>query len=63
MTHHETRPLSDLSPHPQQHALYSPLPPDALAALAADIDRSGLRHAVEITHDGTVIDGHQRVQA
>ena len=59
----EMRSLSDLTPHPGQDELCHPLSPEELARLAEDIRRNGLLQPVEITPDGGVIDGHQRVLA
>src|SRR5205085_4815531 len=64
-------PLADaLAPRPEQipavhpvAALFPLLPPDELAALAADIRAHGLLHAVVLGADGQVIDGRNRLAA
>lgn len=55
--------LSTLTPHSQQDLLYAPPSPEELKRLAADIERNGLRQAIEILTDGTIIRGHSRVLA
>jgi len=55
--------LDLLNPHARQAELF-PLRSDAqLAELAADMDRRGLQHPIEILPDGTIIAGHERVRA
>ena len=59
----ETRRLSDLKPHTHQDELFHPMSRAELARLAEDIRRHGLLQPVEVTPDGRIIDGHQRVRA
>jgi len=59
----ERRAIASLQPHPQQTAFFVDLPADELKALAADIKANGLLNPIEITPDGTIICGHQRVRA
>ena len=58
----DRRKLIDLKPHPQQQAVYGDLSDDEFDALFNDIEQNGLRHAVEITPDGIILDGHQRLE-
>ncbi len=62
-THVQKWKLDDLRPHPRQAELFPDLPHLESIALAADIKRNGLQHPIEITSDGTIIAGHQRVHA
>ena len=55
--------LSDLNPHPQQDLLFAPPAPEEITRLADDIERNGLRQAIEVLPDGTIIRGHSRVLA
>lgn len=59
----EHRRLGDLRPHPRQADTFGDLPVAELDALVEDIRQHGLRHAIEILKDGTVVAGHQRVRA
>lgn len=54
--------IADLRENPHQDEIYGALSEIELAALATDIDKHGLRHPIEITESGVIIDGHQRVQ-
>jgi ParB-like nuclease domain len=54
--------LSELKQHPQQAALFHDLEGDEFDALIASIEQEGLREPVQVTPDGTIIDGHQRVR-
>ena len=58
----EMRKIADLKPHPAQDRLYRPASERELAELA-DQMRGGIYDPVEITPDGVIIDGHQRVCA
>lgn len=55
--------LSKLKPHPQQSRFFTDLPAEQLQQLADDIQQHGLRHKIEITDDGTIVCGHQRLRA
>jgi hypothetical protein len=59
----EKRKIADLKSHPRQTELFTDLSQDELQALADDMRMYGLQHPVEITPDGTIICGHQRVRA
>ncbi|MCH7725649.1 MAG: ParB N-terminal domain-containing protein [Planctomycetes bacterium] len=59
----EDRPIDSLKPHPSQPKLFDDLSGVELQCLADDIKKNGLRNAVEILTDGTIIAGHQRVRA
>ena len=58
----ERRPLADLRPHPSQAAMFTDLSEIEIKALANDI-KIRLNFPVEITQDGVIICGHQRVRA
>ena len=58
-----TRKLAALKPHSKQAGLFGNMSAVELDELAADLDRNGLLHEVEILPDGTIIAGHQRVRA
>ena len=55
--------VADLRPHPLQAQVYQDLGDAELQALAEDIRVNGLRQPIEITPDGVVICGHQRLRA
>jgi ParB/RepB/Spo0J family partition protein len=57
------RKISKLKDHPRQAEMFGDIDAEELAALAQNMDKRGLRDPVEITPDGTVIAGHQRVRA
>ncbi len=59
----EVRSISDLTRHPRQDANFHPLSDDELARLADDMKQSGQRTPIEVTPDGRIIDGHQRLRA
>ncbi len=59
----ETWPLEKLKPHQRQDANFHPLPAPELDALADDMRRNGQNTPVEVTPDGRVVDGHQRLRA
>ncbi len=59
----ENRPVESLKPHASQPKLFGDLSDAELQRLADDIKKNGLRNAVEILADGTVIAGHQRIRA
>ena len=59
----ETRKLADLKTHPRQDSLYHAMSELELDRLAKDIERNGIREMVEVTPDGRIISGHQRVRA
>ena len=54
--------VDDLRPHPRQSELFRDLSEIEFAFLAGDIKRNGLQQPIEITPDGTVIAGHQRLR-
>ena len=56
------RPIKNLKPHPRQQEIYGGISKHEYIALREDIRVHGLRQPVEITPDGTIIDGHQRVR-
>lgn len=55
--------LSELHPHPDQNETFGNLPEHEFASLKADISRRGVRHPIEVTSSGMIVDGHQRVRA
>ena len=55
--------VTELRPHKLQAQVYQDLTDAELQALADDIRVNGLRHPIEITPDGVVICGHQRLRA
>jgi ParB-like chromosome segregation protein Spo0J len=55
--------ISDLRAHPLQAALFSDLPQAERAIRVDDLRLNGLRHAIEILPDNTIIGGDQWVQA
>lgn len=62
-TGYQKRRVSELRPHPLQTEVFHDLSEVELRALADDIKANGLRHPIEITPDGVVICGHQRLRA
>jgi N6-adenosine-specific RNA methylase IME4/ParB-like chromosome segregation protein Spo0J len=61
--HHSLfRPPSELQPHPQA-GLVPAMTRAEYAALRSDVERRGLQVPIEITQQGTVLDGHQRLRA
>jgi hypothetical protein len=59
----ESWPLSGLEQHYRQAALFHDLDGDEFDALIDSIEREGLREPIQVTPDGTIIDGHQRHRA
>lgn len=57
-----TRRLDELTPHPEA-ALTPSLRPREYAAFVAEIAERGVGTPVEITAEGTVLDGHERLRA
>lgn len=55
--------LSELHSHPGQNETYGDLPAHEFDALKEDIARRGVRHPIEVTSSGMIVDGHQRVRA
>jgi ParB/RepB/Spo0J family partition protein len=55
--------VSELRSHPHQNETYGDLPQHEFAALKEDIARRGVRHPIEVTMSGMIVDGHQRVRA
>lgn len=55
--------ISELRPHPKQAETYGDLPPHEFEELKNDIANRGVRTPIEITKDGIIVDGHQRVRA
>jgi ParB/RepB/Spo0J family partition protein len=58
-----TRDLDVLKPHRLQFNLFRPLSDKEHARLVEDIRAHGVLQPIEITADGTIIDGHERVRA
>lgn len=56
-------PIDKFLEHPRQYEMFSNHPADRFQAFVADIRENGMRDAVEIKPDGTIIDGHHRVRA
>jgi len=56
-------PIAKLKDHPKQAEMFGDVSDADLEALAANMREHGQRDPVEITPDGTVIAGHQRVRA
>jgi hypothetical protein len=56
-------PVGRLQPHPQEATIFGGVPEAEVAALAAGMDKDGLRQRVEILPDGTVIAGYPCVLA
>lgn len=55
--------IATLKSNPLQATYMEPLSEAELRALAEDMRERGQRQAIEILLDGTIIDGHQRVEA
>ncbi len=55
--------IAKLKDHPRQAEMFDHVDDAELEALAENLEKHGLRDAIEITPDGTVIAGHQRVRA
>ena len=60
---YETWPIESLKPHPSQAHLFGHGSETENRDLIADLRKNKLIHAIEILSDGTIICGHQRVQA
>jgi ParB-like chromosome segregation protein Spo0J len=58
-----TRDLDGLTAHRLQSALFRPLSDKEHARLVEDIRTHGVLQPIEITDDGMIIDGHERVRA
>ncbi len=56
-------PTTQLQPHPEAHRLLPPISASERDALRADIANRGIATPLEITSDGIVLDGHQRLHA
>jgi ParB-like chromosome segregation protein Spo0J len=61
--HRSTRDLDGLTAHRLQSALFRPLSDKEHARLVDDIRAHGVLQPIEVTADGTIIDGHERVRA
>jgi ParB/RepB/Spo0J family partition protein len=61
--HRSTRAIDGLTAHPMQSALFRPLSDEEHARLVQDIRAHGVLQPIEITADGMIIDGHERVRA
>jgi ParB/RepB/Spo0J family partition protein len=55
--------LKDLEPHPRQQEVFADLPDDELDELATSMRLNGQLVPVEVTPEGEIICGHQRVKA
>jgi ParB/RepB/Spo0J family partition protein len=55
--------ISALQSYPDQHVIYGDLSDAEFRMLRIDIEQHGLRQPIEVTADGIIIDGHQRVRA
>jgi ParB family chromosome partitioning protein len=55
--------IATLRDHPRQAEMFGDVDEEELKALAESMRKRGQRDSVEITPDGTVIAGHQRVRA
>ena len=60
--HIQEMPIVDLKTHPLQGEIYFELSEIEFEALKADIEENELRDPIEVAADGTIIDGHQRVE-
>jgi ParB-like chromosome segregation protein Spo0J len=58
-----TREIDGLTAHHLQSTLFRPLSEEEHARLVQDIRAHGVLQPIEITADGTIIDGHERVRA
>jgi ParB-like chromosome segregation protein Spo0J len=61
--HRSTRELDGLTAHRLQFNLFRPLSDKEHARLVEDIRTHGVLQPIEITDDGMIIDGHERVRA
>ena len=59
----QRRRISELRSHPRQQSTYGDLSDREFLTLKEDISRRGVRQPIVVTHDGTIVDGHQRVRA
>ena len=59
----QRRRIADLRSHPRQQSTYGDLSDREFLTLKEDISRRGVRQPIVVTHDGTIVDGHQRVRA
>jgi ParB family chromosome partitioning protein len=59
----ESWPIASLVEHDQQAALFHDLEGAEFEDLVASLERKGLEVAVDVTPDGIIINGHQRVRA
>lgn len=59
----QKRKINELKPHPRQAEQFGDISDTELRRLAANMKRWGLLVPIEITPDGTIICGHQRVRA
>lgn len=55
--------IAKLKDHPRQAEMFGDVDEGELAALAENMRKRGQRDPVEVTPDGTVVAGHQRVRA
>ncbi len=60
---HRRRPIAGLKEHDWQDRLYHDLEGGEFERLVDSLRREGQRDPIQITPDGTIIDGHQRVRA
>lgn len=59
----ESWPVSKLRPHPKQSQIFGAVSQREIERLAKDIKTHGLLNPIEVTVDGTIICGHQRLSA
>lgn len=59
----ESWPVSKLQPHPKQSQIFGAVSLREIERLAKDIKANGLLNPIEVTEDGTIICGHQRLSA
>ena len=57
------RKLTDLREHPRQQDNFGDVPEFQIDDLVASLEKEGQIHPIEITSEGIVIDGHQRLRA
>jgi ParB/RepB/Spo0J family partition protein len=57
------RRVAELRAHQLQAETYGDLPPNEFEELKGDIADRGVRQPIEVTQDGIIVDGHQRVRA
>ena len=55
--------VSELREHPQQSETYADLNEHEFESLKRDIQTRGVRQPIEVTLNGMIVDGHQRVRA